>query len=250
MAESRPFLDFKAIKARASISSILDRYGVKLTRVNQTTLKGNCPLPSHSSRSKNTFYVSEPKSAWYCHSDSCKKNGNRAGGNVIDFVSAMENLSVYAAATRLHEMFAPTAPPPAPVERTLEDHDEPSAEPATGENKPLGFTLKDINPEHPMIQERGISVATAKLFAMGFFPGKGSMAGRIVFSLFENGHLVGYAGRTTLPISETNPKWLIGKGIKKTFLYGLEHCDPTKPLLLVESFWGPPFFHEKGMQAA
>jgi len=54
MTETRPFLDFKAIKARASISSILDRYGVKLNRVNQTTLKGNCPLPSHSSKSKPT----------------------------------------------------------------------------------------------------------------------------------------------------------------------------------------------------
>src|ERR1039458_1821905 len=105
MTETRPFLDFKAIKARASISSILDRYGVKLNRVNQTTLKGNCPLPSHSSQSKNTFYASEAKSAWYCHSDSCKKNGRRAGGNVIDFVAAMENLSVYGATARIDEMF-------------------------------------------------------------------------------------------------------------------------------------------------
>ena len=87
MAENRPFLDFKAIKARASINAILDRYGVTLNRVNQTTLKGNCPLPSHSSTSKNTFYVSEAKSAWYCHSDSCKKIGNRAGGNCIILMS-------------------------------------------------------------------------------------------------------------------------------------------------------------------
>src|SRR5271157_5155748 len=111
MTETRPFLDFKAIKARASISSILARYGVKLNRVNQTCLKGNCPLPSHSTKSKNTFYVSEAKSAWYCHSDSCKKNGRRAGGNVIDLVAAMENLSVYSAATRIAEMFPGTGNP-------------------------------------------------------------------------------------------------------------------------------------------
>jgi hypothetical protein len=59
-----------------------------------------------------------------------------------------------------------------------------------------------------------------------------------------------YAGRTTLSVSDANPKWLIGKGLKKTFLYGLERCNPAKPLVLVESFWGPPFFHEKGLQAA
>jgi DNA primase len=259
MTESRPFLDFKAIKARASISSILDRFGVKLNRVNQTTLRGNCPLPSHSSKSKNTFYASEAKSAWYCHSDSCKKNGRRAGGNVIDFVAAMENLSVYAAAARIDGMFPATGNPA--ISNTAigagsahQQTDAAAGNPAESEtdtgNKPLGFALKDVNPAHPMIQERGISIETARLFGIGFFPGKGTMAGRIVFPLHENGDLIGYAGRTTLPVSDTKAKWLIGKGLRKTFLYGLERCDPAKPLILVESFWGPPFFYEKGLQAA
>ena len=76
------------------------------------------------------------------------------------------------------------------------------------------------------------------------------MAGRIVFPLYEHGSLVGYAGRTTSPVSDTNPKWLFGKGIRKTFLYGLERCDPAKPLILCESLWGPLWFHEHGLQAA
>jgi len=259
MTETRPFLDFKAIKTRASISSILARYGVKLNQVNQTTFKGNCPLPSHSSKSKNTFYASETKSAWYCHSDSCKKNGRRAGGNVIDFVAAMENLSVYAAAARIDEMFPACGNPAkgnpatdaasAPQRTDAPAGNQPETSTETA-NKPLGFVLKDVNPAHPMIQERGISEETARLFGIGFFPGKGSMSGRIVFPLYENGELIGYAGRTTLPVSDTNAKWLIGKGLKKTFLYGLERCDAAKPLILVESFWGPPFFYEKGMQAA
>jgi DNA primase len=259
MTETRPFLDFKAIKARASISSILDRYGVKLNRVNQTTLKGNCPLPSHSSKSKNTFYASEAKSAWYCHSDSCKKNGCRAGGNVIDFIAAMENLSIYVAASRIAEMFPetgnaaisnPATGAGGARQQTDAAADNSAGTPTDTGNKPLGFSLKDVNPAHPMIQERGISVATARLFGIGFFPGKGTMSGRIVFPLHENGELIGYAGRTTLPVSNTNAKWLIGKGLKKTFLYGLERCNPAKPVLLVESFWGPPFFYEKGLQAA
>jgi len=73
----------------------------------------------------------------------------------------------------------------------------------------------------------------------GFFPGKGSMAGRIVFVLQESGHLIGYAGRTPLPVSDANPKWLFGKGLRKTFLYALERCDPAKPIILCESLWGP-----------
>src|ERR1035441_8482141 len=105
MAENRPFVDFKAIKVRVTIADILARYQVSLVRVNQTSLKGGCPLPSHSSGSKNTFYVNEAKSVWYCHSESCKKNGTRAGGNEIDFVALMEQCSVYDAAKRIEEWF-------------------------------------------------------------------------------------------------------------------------------------------------
>ena len=248
MANDHPFLDFKAIKARAPITDVLSRYQVHLSRVNQTTLKGNCPLPSHGSNSKNTFFANEPKSVWYCHSASCKKNGARAAGNVIDLVASMENLSAYEAAKRLDEWF-PANGNPAKVPATTASPPETGNGPERA-NATLTFTLKDVDPAHPMIQEHGISVETAKLFGVGFFPGKGSMAGRIVFPLYEHGQLVGYAGRTTLTVSDTNPKWLFGKGLRKTFLYGLERCDPVKPLILCESLWGPLWFHEKGLQAA
>lgn len=145
-------------KQRVMIADVLPRYQVNLVRVNQTTQKGTCPLPSHSSGSKNTFFVNVAKSVWYCHSDSCKKNGNRAGGNVIDFVAAMDRCSTYEAAKRICEMF--------PVERNGKaeqlsetnigpsgsNHGAPEAVPAieSGHNKPLAFTLKDINPAHPI----------------------------------------------------------------------------------------------------
>lgn len=46
MAENRPFLDFKAIKGRVAIADVLARYKVNLVRVNQTSFKGTCPLPT------------------------------------------------------------------------------------------------------------------------------------------------------------------------------------------------------------
>ena len=52
MTENRPFLDFKAIKSRVGIADVLARYQVQLVPVNQTSVKGTCPLPSHSSGSK------------------------------------------------------------------------------------------------------------------------------------------------------------------------------------------------------
>jgi DNA primase len=251
MSENRPYLDFKAIKARVTMADVLGRYGINLVRMNATSLKGTCPLPSHSSKSKNTFFVNVAKSVWYCHSDSCKNNGNRAGGNVIDFVAAMEHCSAYEAAKRIDELFPAGNPPaaksaPAPEVATSDSHASVSA----GSNKPLAFVLKDVTPSHQIIQERGISVLTAQHFGVGFFPGKGSMAGRIVFPLYEDGNMIGYAGRTTLPVSDTNPKWLFGKGLRKTFLYGLERCDQAKPLILCESLWAPLWFYEHGLQAA
>jgi len=53
-----------------------------------------------------------------------------------------------------------------------------------------------------------------------------------------------------LPVSDANPKWLFGKGLRKTFLYGLDRCDPAKPLIVCESLWAPLWFHEHGLQAA
>src|SRR5579862_8552370 len=118
MSETRPFLDFKEIKRRVTMADVLARYQVTLRRVNQAALTGKCPLPSHSSGSKNTFFVNEAKSVWYCHSDSCKNNGKRAGGNIIDFVALMENCSAYAAAKRIDEWF----PHGNGKERSVEPH--------------------------------------------------------------------------------------------------------------------------------
>src|ERR1039458_2722072 len=109
MAENRPFVDFKAIKGRVAIAGVLARYQVSLVRVNQTSLKGNCPLPTHSSGSKNTFFVHEVKSVWYGKYGTLKKHAKRTGGNVIDFVALMEQCSDYAAAKRIDKLFPATS---------------------------------------------------------------------------------------------------------------------------------------------
>jgi hypothetical protein len=80
------WVDFKAVKERSALPAVAARYNVQLRRVNSQSLKGNCPLPSHTSKSTDTFYVSEAKNVWYCHSDSCKTNGKKAGGNLFLFL--------------------------------------------------------------------------------------------------------------------------------------------------------------------
>ena len=244
-------IDFARLKAEVPIDSVLAHYGVETKRRNGSYLVANCPLPFHTSKdSALSFAVNIEKNLWTCHSDSCKQASGMRGGDVIDLVCLLEGTKLpLEGAKRLVEWFPQNGDAP-----------KAAAVAVAETNKPLAFTLKDINPCHEMIQARGISVETARDFGVGFFPGKGSMAGRIVFPLYEqlrsNGdgtsqvQLVGYAGRTTLEVTADNPKWKLPPGLVKSFLYNLERCDPAKLLVLTEGFWAPLYFHERGAQCA
>lgn len=238
----KPQLDFRAIKARVPILEVLARYGIELRQRDKEQMVGACPLPQHDPNGKNNapFSVNVVRNIWRCF--SCETRG-KASGNILDLVSAMESISVFDSAKRLDDWFPANGNPATEsVVNQLTTDETPIV------NKPLAFELKDVTPTHELIQSRGISAETAKLFGIGFFPGAGSMKGRIVFKLHEDSNLVGYAGRALA--ADHAPKWLLPKNFVKSFVYALERCDPAKPLILGESFWLPAFMHERGAQAA
>jgi hypothetical protein len=250
----RTKIDFAALKSGIAIDAVLTHYGVQTKKRNSQYLVAECPLPSHTSKeSPLSFAINVEKNLWTCHSDSCKKASGMKGGDVIDLVCLIEGTKLpLEGARRLVEWF--------PHLTGNGGEARPAGIPLIEKNKPLAFTLKDVNPEHPMIQSRGIAVATAKEFGVGFFPGKGSMAGRIVFPLYEqlrsNGDgtsqvaLVGYAGRLVAEPTAENPKWKLPP-VHKSFLYGLEKTwNPGKLLILAESFWAPLYYWERGAQCA
>src|SRR5579871_1317694 len=86
---SDTFVDFKEIKQRVSIEDVLGRYGVQLRRVNQNSLRGRCPLPTHSSaKSAESFSAHTGKNIWACQSASCAEaRQGKKGGNILDFVA-------------------------------------------------------------------------------------------------------------------------------------------------------------------
>src|SRR5438552_669740 len=90
------FVDFRTVKEHVSMKDVLDHYKIHLRSVNKTALRGKCPLPTHSSQeSKQSFSVNTEKSVWACQSSSCAEaREGRKGGNVLDFVSVMENISI------------------------------------------------------------------------------------------------------------------------------------------------------------
>jgi DNA primase len=247
MAEKRPFLNFKAIKDRSPLLTVLDRYGVALKRVNNTQFKAKCPLPTHTSKDSDTFSVNVEKNVWYCHSDSCRQNGHRAGGNVIDFVALMDNASSYDAAAKLSDWFSVFTTPASTEPHSARTVREPSAVSLPSEeiNHPLAFELKGIA-YCDYLKGRGVSEETAKDFGIGLFPGKGSMAGRVVIPIRnEAGQLVAYAGRS---LNGEEPKYRLPAGFHKAHvLYNLHSVgEQVDCVICVEGFFDTMSVYQAG----
>src|ERR1700734_3993065 len=103
------WVSFDEIKKVVTLQMAIEHYGTQLRHVNATTLRGKCPLPSHGSEKSNeSFTATLTKGvggAWACQSHSCIKARGRVGGNVLDFVAAMEQCSVRDAAIKLQMWF-------------------------------------------------------------------------------------------------------------------------------------------------
>jgi DNA primase len=249
------WVSFDEIKKVVTLEMALERYRIPLRRVNVNTLRGKCPLPAHGSEKSNeSFTATLTKGvggAWACQSHSCIKSRGRVGGNVLDFVAAMEQCSVRDAAIKLQMWFLVPAAGKSHELVGKEPHAETSAgkepEPQSipeknngvGENesnKALAFKLQSIDHNHPYLAERGVTEETAKTFGVGFFPGKGSMQNRIVVPIHNrDGELVGYAGRS---IDGSEPRYKFPSGFHKSLeLYNLHRVRGETSIVLVEGFF-------------
>jgi DNA primase len=225
----------------------LANYGVQLHRLDCDYLRGRCPLPSHASKSsRQSFIVNTIKNVWACHSDSCiAPRGGRIGGNVLDFISAMENCSVREAALKLQDWFMVAPGVSGPV-RQPETEGPGDALPG-GNNAPLSFVLSRIDCSHAYLTERGIAAETALHFGIGYNRGKGSMAGRLVVPIHdENGFLVAYAGRS---VDQTDPKYRFPPRFRKSLvLFNLHRAAAHgESVVVVEGFFDCMNVHQAGL---
>jgi hypothetical protein len=99
------------------METVLANYGVRLHRLDSEYLRGRCPLPTHTSRnSRDSFIVNIRKNAWACHSASCvTARGGQLGGNVLDFIAAMERCAIREAALKLKDGFLVMVDVPEPA---------------------------------------------------------------------------------------------------------------------------------------
>lgn len=250
------WVSFDEIKKTVSLQMAIDHYGIPLRRVGPDTLRGKCPLPTHNSKtSTESFTATLSKGvggAWACQSKSCIKARGRVGGNVLDFVAAMERCSVRDAAIKLQTWFLV----PAAGQEKGSDGKEPRTEISAdkeretklvakgnghevGEsesNKPLSFTLQKIDCSHSYVKERGLNEETTNIFGVGVFSGKGSMQGRCVIPIHNvQGELVAYAGRS---IDRSEPRYKFPVGFHKSLeLFNLHRVKAELSVVLVEGFF-------------
>jgi DNA primase len=232
-------VDFGTLKTNVQIGAVLSKYGVPYKQPNREYLRADCPLPSHTSKeSKGSFAVNLTKNIWSCKSTSCNQMAKKKGGDVLDFVSLMEQISVLNAAKRLLEWFPQKRTSIGHVKSEPLDASRSTTVPVpeqilNASNAPLGFELKGIT-YHPYLELRGISKELAKRFGVGFFPGKGSMSGRIVFPLRnEKAELVGYAGRA---IDSSEPRYRLPAGFHKSLVLYNRFAVKGEAVTIVEGF--------------
>jgi len=245
------FVDFKAVKAAVNMEQVLEHYALldKFKRSGDS-LSGPCPI--HKGSNPTQFRVSLSKNVWNCFSE-CKH-----GGNVLDFIAKMDNLSIHAAAHKAIEWFhldadAMSAESEQEAEQAVapKNGDAPRARPAvqtppaaeaTVPNKPLKFRLDKLDGKHASLAERGLTQETIIDFGVGFCA-KGMMADRIAIPIHNpEGQVVAYAGRWPGEPPEGTPKYKLPQGFRKSLeLFNIDRAvkeSPEKPLIIVEGFLG------------
>lgn len=254
-------VDFRAVREAVTMEDVLSHYGLldKMKRSGDS-LSGCCPI--HKGSNPTQFRVSVTKNLWNCFSE-CKH-----GGNVVDFISLMEDVSAYGAALKAIEWFKLD---PDRVYAEGEAPDEPSAPQRADEtpgkpkaakpaprvetppegnapNPPLKFRLDKLQRDHPYLTERGLTLETLVNFGVGFCA-KGMMAGRIAIPIHDaDGQVVAYTGRHVGEPPEGTPKYKLPPGFRKSLeLFNLDRAkQESGPLIVVEGFFGAMQLHQLG----
>lgn len=94
----KPFVEFKAIKSSIRMEQVIQHYGLTdRFKKSGDSLSGPCPI--HKGNNPTQFRISLSKNVWNCFSE-CKR-----GGNALDFIARMENVTIHAAALKAIEWF-------------------------------------------------------------------------------------------------------------------------------------------------
>jgi len=233
------------------MEQVLDHYGI-LGQFKRGTDSLNGPCPIHKGSNPTQFRASLSKNIWNCFSKCA------CGGNVLDFIAKMENVSIHAAALKAIEWFnldpesmsGERAEEPAakPTAKSVRHPAMPPAEKAVP-NPPLKFRLDKLERNHPYLtDERGLTQETIIDFGLGHCS-KGMMADRIAIPIHNiQGEVVAYAGRFPGEPAEGTPKYKLPQGFRKSQeLFNADRAfKQPGPLVIVEGFFDAMKLHQHG----
>src|SRR5437867_3519025 len=146
MKPQEKFVGFDALKRAVSMVQILDRYGfMERLRRNGDNLSGACPI--HGGHNQTQFRVSISKNCWICFGDC------HVGGSIIDFVSRKEGIGIRDAALLIQEWFdvRPDAAPGRTHLPKTTGQEAIDRAPEENGNRPLQFSLKNLDQSHPYL---------------------------------------------------------------------------------------------------
>jgi len=223
----REWVDFAEIKRRITLEQVLRSYEVTWLRhsgVDQ--YRGRCPI--HQGEGKEAFHANLKRGVFHCF--ACG-----AGGNVLDFVAAMEGGSIREAALRLRRYPGDTSVSAVPAAAELTRRKLVTKKRRV--NPPLGFTL-ELDRRHPYLARRGIEGATADHFGVGYFRGHGLMSGCIAIPIHDDaGRLVAYCGRAN---DGVEPRYRFPAGFQKSqvlFHFHQARAGGGDQVIVVEGFF-------------
>jgi len=226
------WVDFKGIKDKVSMEMVLERYGlIDLLKKSGDNLVGRCPI--HNGSNPRQFSVNLERNIYNCFGDC------QSGGNVLDFVSRMEEIPVRDAALLLEEWFGGNGQEKSKIKRAPKTDPENKEDERDQVNPPLTFALKKIRSNHEFFEEKNILSATVKHFGLGYCL-KGILKDRIAIPIHnEKGELVAYCGRAVneKQIEKDGKYKMPSRFVKSAVVYNLnrQEKDATR-LVLVESF--------------
>jgi len=235
------WVSFAEIKSRVGLEQVLRAYQVEgLRRSGGDQYRGRCPI--HQGEGPEAFHANLARNVFHCF--ACG-----AGGNVLDFVAAMEGCSVREAALRLQENGLAGAPPVAegpPPWRPVAARGAKLVTKKREGNPPLGFSLV-VDGTHPYLGRRGMDRTTADHFGVGWFGGVGLMSRRIAIPIQdEEGRLVAYCGRA---IDGSAPRYRFPAGFQKSrvlFNYHRARATGLDEVIVVEGFFDCLRVHQAG----
>jgi len=236
----KKWVDFKFLKARVTMFDILQHYNL-LSEFKEGKNKLTGPCPIHNGTNKKQFTVNLLKNVFYCF--SCK-----SGGNILNFVSLMERVTIRDAAILICEWFnlhfdKDDTTPSVKTKPKIQEPDEDEFI-----NPPLKKQLYNLDAKHPYLYERGLTQSAIKHFGIGYCS-NGLMNGRIAIPIHdENNVLVAYAG---MSIRDESDKYKFPPKFKKSLVvYNLNSITPRqyRELIIVEGFFSVFAFYQAGFE--